>query len=133
LREWVKEREWCGSGVAEGENPSGGVLPHIATSDTWRDQREQTCGCFFYVHSLRPHIVGPALHLLLVDSPVFRYGRERDGQRARVFSTFIALAEPLSCSFRQKNCRVEQRHFLRLLHDLSPAPKEHRSCSCSSN
>lgn len=26
----------------EGENHPGGVLPHIATIDTWRDQREQT-------------------------------------------------------------------------------------------
>ena len=125
--------EW--SGVAEGENHPGGVLPHIATIDTWRD-RESKLRLFLFVHLLHPH-VGPAPHLLLVDSPVFRYGREREGQTAMsveyVCRTCRTSPEPLSCSFRHKSCRLEQRLFVRLLHDLSPARKEHRSCSRSSN
>ncbi|CAM9124079.1 unnamed protein product [Ectocarpus sp. 8 AP-2014] len=71
---------------------------------------------------------------VLVDSPVFRNVREKEGQTAMSVEYICRTCRTSVMFISAKSCRLEQRLFVRLLsHDLSPARKQHRSCSRSPN
>lgn len=128
LREWAKERERFGVLVQK--------VRIIREASCQTSQQLIPGGT--RESKLRLYLVY-LLHLFaqaLVDIPVFRNGREREGQTAMSVDTFVVLvgrAQNLFHVHFGKNLGWNRRLFVRLLsHDLSLARKEHRCCSHSS-